>query len=63
MDTAEQEIAGENRLVTALFADISGFTPMSQQLTPEAVVERVNQCFQAITDAVYRYEGSIVATG
>ena len=59
MDTAEQEIAGENRLVTALFADISGFTPMSQQLTPEVVVERVNQCFQAITDAVYRYEGSV----
>jgi len=56
---AEQEIEGENRLVTALFADISGFTPMSQQLSPEATVEKVNQCFQIITDAVYRYEGNI----
>jgi class 3 adenylate cyclase/tetratricopeptide (TPR) repeat protein len=56
---AEQEMEGENRLVTALFADISGFTPMSQQLSPEASVEKVNQCFQMITDAVYRYEGNI----
>jgi adenylate cyclase len=59
MEAAEEDIVGENRLVTALFADISGFTPMSQGLTPEATVEKVNQCFQAVTDAVYRYEGSI----
>jgi adenylate cyclase len=59
MDTARQEMEGENRLVTALFADISGFTPMSQNLSPEATVRKVNQCFQAVTDAVYRYEGSV----
>ena len=59
MHLAEQEMAGENRLVTALFADISGFTPMSQELPTEAVVEKVNQCFQAVTDAVYRCEGSV----
>jgi predicted ATPase/class 3 adenylate cyclase len=59
MDSARQEMEGENRLVTALFADISGFTPMSQELDPEATVEKVNQCFQMITDAVYRYEGSV----
>ena len=43
MYLAEREMEGENRLVTALFADISGFTPMSQGLTPEATVEKVNQ--------------------
>ena len=59
MDTAEQEMAGENRLVTALFADISGFTLMSQQLTPEATVEKVNQCIRVISDSIYRYEGSV----
>ena len=52
MDTAEQEMAGENRPVTVLFADISGFTAMSQDLPTEAVVEMVNQCFQAVTDTV-----------
>jgi predicted ATPase/class 3 adenylate cyclase len=59
MDTAEQEMEGENRLVTALFADISGFTLMSQQLTPEATVEKVNQCIRVISDSIYRYEGSV----
>ena len=51
MKLAEQEIVGENRLVTTLFADISGFTPMSQELATEVVVEKVNQCFKKITDA------------
>ena len=59
MDSAMQEMEGENRLITALFADISGFTAMSQKLSPEDAVEKVNQCFQAITDAIYRYEGNI----
>jgi class 3 adenylate cyclase/tetratricopeptide (TPR) repeat protein/regulation of enolase protein 1 (concanavalin A-like superfamily) len=59
MDSAMQEMEGENRLITALFADISGFTQLSQELSPEDTVEKVNQCFQAITDAIYRYEGSI----
>ena len=57
MDDAAREMEGENRLVTSLFADISGFTPMSQELSPEAVVERVNQCFRVITDTIHRYEG------
>jgi len=59
MEAAGQETAGENRLVTALFADISGFTTLSQHLPTEAVIEKVNQCFQAVMDAVYRYEGGI----
>ncbi len=59
MDAAARELAGENRLVTALFADISGFTALSQTLPTESVVEKVNECFRLVTDTVYRYEGSI----
>jgi class 3 adenylate cyclase/predicted ATPase len=59
MNAAAREMAGENRLVTALFADISGFTALSRQLATEAVVKKVNECFRMVTDAVYRYEGSI----
>ncbi len=59
MDEASLGMEGENRLVTALFADISGFTTISQQLSPEATVEKINRCFQVITDAIYRYEGSV----
>jgi class 3 adenylate cyclase len=59
MHLAEKDLAAENRLVTALFADISGFTAMSQRLATEEVVNKVNECFRLVTDAVYRYEGSI----
>jgi len=51
---AEAPIEGENRLVTAMFADISGFTPTAEALSPEAV----NQCFKELVDIIcLRYEG------
>jgi class 3 adenylate cyclase len=56
-DAAELEIQGENRLVTALFADISGFSHLSNQLSSEKVVNVVNDCFKIIVDTVFRYEG------
>ncbi len=59
MESAAQEMVGENRLVTVLFADISGFTSLSESFPTETVVEKVNQCFRVVTDAVYRYEGSV----
>lgn len=59
MYTASMETEGENRLITALFADISGFSALSNQNSPEQAVNIVNQCFKAIVDAVYNYEGSV----
>jgi predicted ATPase/class 3 adenylate cyclase len=56
-DVAQQELQGENRLVTALFADISGFTPLSNQHSSEKVVNIVNDCFKVIVDTVFKYEG------
>jgi adenylate cyclase len=56
---AGQEAAGENRLVTTLFADISGFTPASEQISPEQVADLVNNCFKVLVDIICRYEGSI----
>ena len=59
MHLADKDLEGENRLVTALFADICGFSVLSRKLSTEVVVEKVNQCFQTVTDTVYRYEGSV----
>ena len=57
---AEAPIEGENRLVTAMFADISGFTPAAEAMSPEAVADLVNQCFKDIVDIIcLGYEGSI----
>lgn len=54
-----RNIEGENRLITALYASLSGITDTAQSQRPEAVVERFNQCFQVIADIIRRYDASI----
>jgi predicted ATPase/class 3 adenylate cyclase/regulation of enolase protein 1 (concanavalin A-like superfamily) len=57
--TAEPQAAGENRPVTALFADISGFTPMSATQSSETMLQLVQDCFRQLVGIVARYEGII----
>jgi len=45
--------------VTVLFADIRGFTSMSEQHTPQEVVELLNTYFDLIIDVVFRYNGTV----
>jgi len=56
---AEQQATGENRLITALFADISGFTPFSATQSSEAIFEMVQECFKQLVSVVANYEGTI----
>jgi len=57
--SAEQMATGENRPVTALFADISGFTPLSAARSSESIFQMVQDCFKQLVSIVARYEGSI----
>ena len=52
-------IEGERKNVTVLFADISGFTALSEKLDPEEVIELINRCFKVLIDVIYKYEGTI----
>jgi len=54
-DTIEKE----RRNVTVIFADISGFTTMSEKLDPEELTALMNECFRKLSMMVYRYEGII----
>ncbi|HHW32027.1 MAG TPA: AAA family ATPase [Clostridiaceae bacterium] len=45
--------------VAVIFADISGFTALSEKLDPEEVREIINDCFNFITKPVYEMEGTI----
>jgi adenylate cyclase len=47
------------RNVAVIFADISGFTALSEKLDPEDVREIVNDCFNYITKPVYEMGGTI----
>jgi len=57
--SAEQQTTGENRPITALFADISGFTPLSNSQSSETIFQLVQDCFKQLVGVVARYEGSI----
>ena len=52
-------LQGERKQVTVMFADISGFTAMSEQRDAEEVVTLVNACLAELSECVYRYEGTI----
>jgi class 3 adenylate cyclase/tetratricopeptide (TPR) repeat protein len=55
-DTA---LDGDRRAVTVMFADLSGFTALSEHMDPEAVRTLVNACFRELVPIVERYDGTI----
>jgi len=56
---AIQPISEEKRLVTVLFADLSGFTALSHKLDPDDVSELVNICFERLNPVVVKHKGII----
>jgi adenylate cyclase len=57
-------LGGERRQITVLFSDLAGFTPLSERLTPEALVGLLNRYLSAMTDILLaeratldKYEG------
>ena len=53
------ELGGENREVTVLFADIRGFTSLTEGMEPQEVIGLLNECMERLSDAVER-EGGVV---
>ncbi len=53
------ELGGVEREVTALFADIRGFTSMSEKMTPHEVITLLNHYFGDMTDAVFAHDGTL----
>lgn len=51
--------AGANREVTMLFADIRGFTSMSERHTPEEMVETLNNYFEFMVDVLFKHGGTL----
>jgi class 3 adenylate cyclase/tetratricopeptide (TPR) repeat protein len=51
--------AEERRLVTALFGDLVGFTPLSERLDPEEVRDIQTEYFAAMRTEIDRYGGTV----
>ena len=49
----------ERRLITALFADVSGFTRLADQLDPEELLEVIDPIISGLSSIVGRYEGYV----
>jgi class 3 adenylate cyclase len=49
----------ERRWATVLFADLSGFTSVSETLDPEEVTALVDRCMQPLGETIERYDGVI----
>jgi adenylate cyclase len=63
----EQVVAGKLQLekggalceVTMLFADIRGFTPMSEKTGPQEIVRMLNEYFELMVDVIFKHQGTL----
>lgn len=52
-------LGGEKRRITILFSDIRSFTALSESMTPETLVDMLNQYLGAMTDIVMENQGTL----
>ena len=55
----EIKLGGENRDIAVLFVDIRGFTPLSESLKPEEVVEILNEYLNLTTSSIFKNNGTL----
>jgi adenylate cyclase len=53
------ELGGEDKNITVFFSDIRGFTTLSERLTPQELVAHLNEYLSAMTDIIFKYEGTL----
>lgn len=52
-------LGGENRDIAVLFVDIRGFTPLSESLEPEQVVDILNSYLELTTSCIFKNGGTL----
>src|SRR6476659_6202618 len=53
------KLGGVNQTLTILFADIRGFTRISEHAPPEKIVGLLNRYFSAMTDIIFAHGGTL----
>jgi class 3 adenylate cyclase/DNA-binding NarL/FixJ family response regulator len=52
-------LEGERKLVTVLFADIAGYTALSERIEEEALFSLMDELYELFIHEVHRYEGTV----
>ena len=58
-ESVKAELQGDRREVVILFADLSGFTSLSEAMDPEDVTLLVHRLLRGLSDVVYEHEGYV----
>ncbi len=53
------KLGGERKNCTVMFSDVAGFTTVSEQLTPEALVKLLNDYLTEMTNIIFKYDGML----
>jgi adenylate cyclase len=53
------ELGGVDKELTVFFSDIRGFTTLSESLSPQELVNHLNQYLTAMTDLILDYKGTL----
>src|SRR5215469_10836882 len=61
--SAAENLEGERKTVTALFADIKGSTELERDLDPEEARAIIDPALKIMIDAARRYDGYVQSTG
>jgi adenylate cyclase len=52
-------LGGANQIITVLFADIRGFTSLSEHTPPETIVGLLNRYFTAMSEIIFEFGGTL----
>lgn len=53
------DLPGERKLVTVMFADLSGFTRLAETMDPEFVRDLMNSCFDQLVPVITNFGGTV----
>ncbi len=49
----------QEQIVTVLFADVKGFTALSERMSPREVQDLLNEYLHEMTDVIFKYNGTV----
>lgn len=53
------KLGGVRQMITALFADVRGFTTLSESSSPEIIVNLLNRYFTLVSEIIFRHGGTL----